>query len=289
MPLFIDREPSQKRNPAIVTEDLSHWIARYENTAEGNDHVFQRFTALTDTVDYLKEHKDFVEANNWGMGFRAFHYLWSLLLDDCHRRFGPFRAMEIGIYMGQVISLWGLIARKQGMEVSITAVSPFAGNQPRLRWVRSFKKRFSSQYKAQKEAGSLYYDDDYLGRTQQIFEKFAGPFEAVDVHQGLSTDRDIINAVSGRRFAIVYIDGDHSYRTVRADIESYAPLVAPGGYLVMDDAAFFLPTVVNADTPFYRGYESVTRACEAIEPMGFDNLLNVGHNRVYRREGGPSS
>ena len=132
---------------------LKTWTSQYRNTADTNDHVFEKFTTLTDTIDFLKEHKDFVEANDWGMGFRAFPYLWLLILADCNRRFGVFSAMEIGVFKGQTISLWGLIARQRGFEIDISAISPFSGNQPNQRCVRSFKKRFSRQYKARKEAG----------------------------------------------------------------------------------------------------------------------------------------
>jgi hypothetical protein len=267
-----------------MSDTLDTWTSRYGNTADGNDEVFERFTALTDTIGFLKEHKDFVEANDWGMGFRAFLYQWLLILEDCHRRFGAVSALEIGVFRGQTLSLWGLIARQRGIELEISALSPFSGNQPKNRWVRSFKKRFSRQYKAQKKAGSLYYDDDFYQRTREIFEKFAGPFDAVHIYKGLSTDPDIQKAVAGNTFEIIYIDGDHSFDAVKSDIAGYAPLVRSGGYLVMDDAGHFLPAKKYDEEPFYKGYESVARACETIEGMGFRNVLNVGHNRVYRRD-----
>jgi len=263
---------------------LKTWTSQYRNTADTNDHVFEKFTTLTDTIDFLKEHKDFVEANDWGMGFRAFPYLWLLILADCNRRFGVVSAMEIGVFKGQTISLWGLIARQRGFEIDISAISPFSGNQPNQRCVRSFKKRFSRQYKARKEAGSLYYDDDYYQQTREIFEKFAGSFDAVHVYKGLSTSSVIYKAVAAKTFEIIYIDGDHSFDAVKSDISWYAPLVRPRGYLVMDDAGFSLPTKKFEDTHFYKGYESVARACEAIAGMGFSNVLNVGHNRIYRRD-----
>lgn len=263
---------------------LETWTSQYRNTANANDQVFEQFTQLTDSVDFLKQHKDFVEANDWGMGFRAFPYLWLLILEDCHRRFGAVSAMEIGVFKGQTISLWGLIARHCRFEIDISAISPFSGNQPKHRWVRSFKKRFSRQYKAQKKAGSLYYDDDFFRQTMEIYEKFVGPFDAVHIHKGLSTSREIHQAVAGKNFKVIYIDGDHSFDAVKSDIAWYAPLVRSGGYLVMDDAGYFLPVEKFAETSFYKGYESVARACEAIEDMGFSNVLNVGHNRVYRRE-----
>ena len=264
-----------------MTESLADWTAGYQCTEEENDRIFDHFAAQTDTLDFLKSHRDFVEENEWGMGFRAFHYMWVLLLEDCHQRFGHVRSLEIGVYMGQVISLWGLIAKNRGLDVEISAISPFSGNQPRLRFIRSICKRFSPRYQARKEAGSLYYDDDFLGRSRFIYEKFAGDFSSVKIYKGLSTDRNIQRKIAENRFHIIYVDGDHSFEAASADIAFYAPLIEPGGYLVMDDAAYFLP-----GTRGFRGYESVARACEKIEPMGFRNILNVGHNRIYQKEAG---
>lgn len=262
-----------------MTDRLADWIRDYECSAQGNEAVFARLGELTDGIDWLKAHRDFVEANAWGMGYRPFHFMWLMILKDAAERFGAVRAMEIGVHKGQVTSLWGMIGKRLGIPVEITAISPFAGNQPKLRIVRSFLKRFSKTYQARRAAGSLYYDEDFLGATREIYEKFAGGFDSVRVVKGLSTDPGVHAKVARDRFEVIYIDGDHSYESVKSDVRWYAPLVVPGGYLVMDDAAYFLP-----GGTFHKGYESVSRACdECVPPLGFDNVLNVGHNRVFRR------
>lgn len=263
-----------------MTESLADLIRDYRCTADHNDRLFAHLGRLADGDPELKAHRDFVEANAWGMGYRPFHYMWLLILKDCAARFGDLSAMEIGVHKGQVTSLWGLIAKRLGIAVDITAVSPFAGNQPKLRIVRSFLKRFSKTYRARRAAGSLYYDEDFLGATREIYERFVGGFDKVRIVKGLSTDPAVRAKVADRAFHVVYIDGDHSYESVKSDIHWYAPLVVPGGYLVMDDAAHFLP-----GETFHKGYESVSRACDDFVPgMGFANVLNVGHNRVFRRQ-----
>lgn len=261
-----------------MTESLSDWIERYRCTEAFNDAIYRRFGELTDGIDYLKQHRDFVEENRWGMGFRPFHYLWYLIFKDCGDRLGTVSALEIGVYMGQVIALWGLLGRRLGVRVEISALSPFASTQPRVRLVKSLRKRFSRRYREQIETGTFSEDENLYGRTREIYERFAGPFDEVHVYRGLSSDRRIRKALADRDFTIVYIDGDHSYEGVRSDLAFYAPRVLPEGYLVMDDAAYFLP-----GTAFHKGFESVARAADAIEAMGFRNVLNVGHNRVYRR------
>jgi hypothetical protein len=46
----------------------------------------------------------------------------------------------------------------------------------------------------------------------------------------------------------------------------------------MDDAAYDQP-----GTTFWKGYETVARACHLLPALGFRNVLNVGHNRVFER------
>ena len=49
---------------------------------------------------------------------------------------------------------------------------------------------------------------------------------------GDSKDPEIIEAVSTRRYDLVFIDGDHSYEGVKADYENYGPL---GNIVVLHD------------------------------------------------------
>lgn len=51
-------------------------------------------------------------------------------------------------------------------------------------------------------------------------------------------------------YDVVYIDADHSYEGVKADIAAYAPLVAPGGYLCGHDHTESWPGVIRAVREF---------------------------------------
>ena len=55
--------------------------------------------------------------------------------------------------------------------------------------------------------------------------------ERREVLQMRSVDAAALMAVQSRRFDLVFIDGDHSYEAVRADIAAWAPLLEPGGWL----------------------------------------------------------
>jgi hypothetical protein len=272
---------SKSSEPAAgaLADGLAGRVAQYRNTATHNDALHAEFTRLTDRVPALKQHRDWVEANRWGYGDRAFHYLWWLALDDLAARFGALRALEIGVFKGQTISLWALIARERGLDVAITAISPFAGNlRPQPRLIRSLRKRLDRRYRAARAAGNLHPVDDYLARNREIFAAFGLDFDRVRAIQGYSTDPAVIAQLEGERFHLVYIDGDHSFDVVSADIATYGPMVEPGGFLVMDDASCELP-----GEGFWKGVAEVSRAARAIPALGFDNPINVGHNRLYRR------
>jgi predicted O-methyltransferase YrrM len=54
--------------------------------------------------------------------------------------------------------------------------------------------------------------------------------------QGTSQDARVVHAAATLGpYDFVFIDGDHTYDSVRADWENYSPLVVPGGVVVFHD------------------------------------------------------
>ena len=70
----------------------------------------------------IREHKKYIIENQKGFGEEAFHAMWFLLLLE----FNPANMLEIGVYRGQVISLWALIDRYMNRACEIHAISPFS-------------------------------------------------------------------------------------------------------------------------------------------------------------------
>src|SRR3990170_2542686 len=68
----------------------------------------------------LRRHKEYFRTR--GFGEDAFHAMWYLLF----REFQPKVCLEIGVYRGQVITLWGLLGRMFGYVPRIHAISPFS-------------------------------------------------------------------------------------------------------------------------------------------------------------------
>lgn len=264
-------------------DTFQNQIDIYENTELHNDLVWSTFAEKTNDIDFLKKHRDFIEINQLGFGDRAFHYMWYLMvihvLENSHKP----KFLEIGVYKGQVISLWALIAKKHGLDIEIFAISPFEGNVSKNKWlnnllVNQIRCIFSKKYRHDKSVGNLHMKLDYSGIINSVFQKFALDINFLHKIKGFSNEKNIFDQVKEEIFDLVYIDGDHAYQTVLSDIYNYATLVKQNGFLVMDDASYFLP-----GTQFWKGYWEVSKACEEIESLGFRNVLNVGHNRVYQR------
>jgi hypothetical protein len=255
------------------------YVAAYRSTAEENDRVWREFTEATDTIDWLREHRDWVARNNWGLGDRAFHFMWYLLLKDAIVPVAEHPALlEIGVFKGQVISLWALIASRCGATPRMVGISPLVGNPAYPRGLHFLMLRVSKRYREDAAVGNLFPHDDYEGSIRRIFQEFGQDFGFMRLLCGSSQDVAIRAQIEGERFDVVYIDGGHRYDQVSQDITSYGPRVKPGGYLVLDDASWFQP-----GSAFFKGFESVSRAAEELDAGVFRNVLNVGHNRIYQR------
>jgi cephalosporin hydroxylase len=128
--------------------------------------------------------------------------------------------------------------------------------------------------------GNIHIQEDFLAHIQKMFTNSGLDLSKVNLIKGYSNDENIVAKVKDLSFDIVYIDGDHSYKVCKEDLDNYAKLIKPNGYLVMDDASNF-----NPGTKFFKGILEVSKACEEIDATVFKNILNVGHNRVYQRIG----
>jgi len=254
-------------------------ILRYQNTAESNDRVFAAYSIATAADPLLASHRAHIDQHKLGFGDPAFHAMWQQLLAAAHARFGPVTALEIGVFKGQVVSLWSLLAKTHGWPLRVHGITPFEGQPlPGVKWWRSVQARLNPWFRERLTSGDFYPEDDYAKIVRRHFEHHGLAFDDVRWVRGYSTDPAVLAAVRNDRFHVIYIDGGHTYAAASADVTNFAPSVERGGFLVMDDASYDLP-----GTAFWKGYESVARACHLLPPLGFKNILNVGHNRIFEK------
>jgi predicted O-methyltransferase YrrM len=254
-------------------------VSEYQNEGNINDRVHEQFEQDTWTHELLSRHRRHVEENKLGFGDAAFHSMWGRLLEAAVKRHGRVHALEIGVFKGQVISLWALLAMTYQWPLKISCVTPLAGNPPppsglghRVRMVVS--KRYREQFRN----GNFYDDEDYGRIIEALFRHFGLDFGNVSVHRGFSSHPAVLHRLAGEEFELVYVDGDHTFAGASHDFRVFGPKVVKGGWLVADDAGCSLP-----GTRFWKGHEAVSRASEILPSLGFRNVLNVGHNRVYEK------
>lgn len=256
-------------------------VHTYRNTADDNDRLHRDLTAATWADPMLAGHRRYVEQNELGFGDPAFHAMWAQLLSAGAQRFGSVRALEIGVFKGQVISLWSLIARTHSLDIHVSGLGPLAG-QPRpvsrYKLLNSLRYRLSRSYREQIDNANFYADADYEGIVRRLFNHFELDFDAVRFYRGFSTDLEILRRLASETYHVIYVDGDHTYEGALHDFRTFGPKIVPGGWLVADDAGGDLPGTI-----FWKGHEGVTRAVRELPSLGFKNVLNVGHNRVYER------
>lgn len=254
-------------------------VARYKNTAADNDRVFAEFAAATWADPILAGHRRHIETHKLGFGDPAFHAMWQTLLAAARERFDHVDALEIGVFKGQVVSLWALLAKVHGWPLRIHAITPFEG-QPLTgnRWWRFLQARLNPWFRERLQSGDFYPEDDYEQIVRRLFSHFQLDFDQVRWIRGYSQAPEVLAAVRADRFNLIYVDGGHTYEAASADIANFASKVTAGGWLVMDDAAHDLP-----GTAYWKGHESVSQACRHLPALGFKNILNVGHNRIFEK------
>lgn len=260
--------------------NLGELVSAYENTAAHNDALHRRLTAATWADPLLGAHRRHVETEKLGFGDAAFHAMWAVLLDAAAERFGEVRALEIGVFKGQIISLWTLLARERNLPVKVSAISPLEG-QPMpghsriLRWLRY---RLDRNFRERVDNGDFYATEDYERIVRAHFAHHVLDFSQIRLHRGYSNDPALLERLERETFHLIYVDGDHTLAGARHDFRTFGPKVVKGGWLVADDAGCFLP-----GTGFWKGHAAVSEAARDLPGLGFTNVLNVGHNRVYQR------
>jgi hypothetical protein len=203
----------------------------------------------------LRAHRAYFREGGRSFGEDAFHVLWYMLL----RKFKPGNFLEIGVYRGQTLSLVALSARMLEFECKVTGLSPFT---------------------AAGDSVSAYRPDvDYFSDTSTNFAYFNLP--APELWRFYSTDTQAAELIASRVWDCVYIDGNHDYEVARHDWLLCSRNLAPGGLIVLDDAA--KGTAYHAPVFATEGHPGPSRLATEIAQPPFREIVRVGHNRVFQK------
>lgn len=203
----------------------------------------------------VRDHRSYYRQNGRGFGEDAFHAMWFAVL----REFKPDQCLEIGVYRGQVISLWALISHRLGFSCEVHGISPFtpAG-----------------------DGVSVYMDKiDYLEDTLQHFRHFG--LSKPNLIRAFSTDQVALEHIRSRRWSLIYVDGNHDYEVALMDYEVCKDNLSDGGLLVMDDSSLY--TDYSPPRFSFAGHPGPSRVVQerAMKELSF--LGGVGHNNVFMK------
>jgi predicted O-methyltransferase YrrM len=202
----------------------------------------------------IREHRDYFCRESRGFGEEAFHSMWYMLIKE----FKPKQFLEIGVYRGQVISLWALIGKLECIKTDIHCISPF---------------------KAISDSVSNYQNISFLDDVLLNFREFGLP--APRYVEALSTDPRAVEYMKKNSFDCIYIDGSHDYEVVLADYRNSVASLKPGGILVMDDSS--LGTDFSPPKFSFAGHPGPSRVAREFADRELVFLAGVGHQNVYRR------
>jgi len=224
----------------------------WKNSPAHHKMVNESFASSVNADPSLKAHRDFVEQNVFGFGERSFQWLHKLIVDDMPDNFA---FMEIGVFKGQILSLYKMLADVTGKSVTRYGVTPLstAGGV----WESDYKRDIE-----------FIHDTFMLDKDYQLLV-------------GLSTDPAIIQEAQSLSVDVLYIDGGHDHATVVSDIVNYIPIIKPGGYLIIDDCA----NDMSMPWGYFTGIQEVTDATGSIMNThpDYEFLFNVVHNKVWRK------
>ncbi len=242
------------RSRGDLSQDLSFTEATRRFPDRNDLHAYMHRFFYESLPETLRLHREYFSKEGRGFGEPAFHSMWYLLL----REFRPTNLLEIGVYRGQVVSLWTLIGRELSIPVGVRCISPFssAGDQV-----------------------SRYRQLDYLEDVMRNFDHFQLP--RPNYLKGFSTDPQAIAYLRAEPLDFVYIDGGHDYDVVLSDYRNSVDALKPGGILVMDDASLgtnFAPPKFS-----FAGHPGPSKVAREIADKELQFLGGVGHQNVYRK------
>lgn len=240
--------------PGDLKRPLRFEELRARNLSRNQEYAFFDYFYCRFLPAEFVRHRRYFQQERRGFGEDAFHPMWYVLFD----RFRFRRVLEIGVYQGQVVTLWGLLARHLGYACEVHALSPFV---------------------EQGDSVSRYEKRDYLEDLANHSAFFGLPLPMLC--RSHSTSPEAEDYVASRSWDLIYIDGNHDYEVALHDWRLSGRAVRTGGLVVMDDAALgtdFSPPVFAS-----AGHPGPSRVVNEAGLSEFAEIMGVGHNRVFMK------
>ena len=203
----------------------------------------------------IKNHREYIVKNNKGFGESAFHAMWWKLLLE----FKPVHVLEIGVYRGQVVSLWTLIAKLAHHDIDVNGISPFS----------SFGDSVSKYMR----------DLDYYQDVKKTFEHLE--LKKPTFIKGFSRCHESVCFIKSKAWDMIYIDGGHDYEDVLFDYKICLENLNVGGILVLEDASLYTDYIPVSFS--FAGHPGPSLVAREFADKEMDFIGAVGHNNIYMK------
>lgn len=223
-----------------------------------NDELYRQLHAYAHQVlpDPLIKHRAYYSKEFRGFGEDAFHAMWYLLL----KYFRPKTCLEIGVYRGQVVSLWALIAKLESFECEIHGISPFTSAGDGV-----------STY-----LSGLDYKADVLSHHDHF------NLNHPSLHKCYSNEQQALEIISSKKWDLIYIDGSHDYEVVLSDFRAAKGNLAPQGIIVLDDSSALME--YNPPRFAFKGHPGPSQVAVDIASKEMKHISTIGHNNIFMNE-----
>lgn len=205
----------------------------------------------------IQKHRKFFDMNQRGFGEDAFHAMWWLLFQE----YKPHNCLEIGVYRGQTISLWSLIAKMLNFSSSIVGISPMTSIGDTV-----------SCYPEE-----INYEEDIINNFDHF--KLKHP----KLIQAYSTDERAIKEIETTKWDLIYIDGSHDFDIALQDYLHCKENLSKPGLLIFDDSSLgsnYKPLKFS-----FAGHPGPSRICNEYAMREMKFLGGIGHINIFQRKG----
>jgi hypothetical protein len=244
----------QRKISHLKDYSLGELISEFPSRNDVYCYMFNHFHNVAPRE--IRLHREYFSKEKRGFGEDAMHSMWWHIFRD----FRPEKCLEIGVYRGQIISLWSLLAKEMNFSCEIHGISPFS----------------ESGDKVSKYIGELNYYDDVLKNINYF--NLPSPY----LLKAYSTEIKAINHIRGKKWDLIYIDGNHDYEVALSDYKLCRDSLANNGLLVMDDSSLY--TDYNPPAFAFKGHTGPSRVVQELAMNDMKFIGSTGHNNIFQRK-----
>ena len=205
----------------------------------------------------LVAHRRYFSKFSRGFGENAFHSMWYLLFSE----FKPIHCLEIGVYRGQVITLWAILANKLNIQSEISCVSPFSAAGDNVSTYRT----------------DINYLQDTIVNHHHFkisLPKFCTEF---------SNSKKAHDFIAEKKWDLIYIDGSHEEQIVQQDFEIAFANLADNGIIILDDSSLYFDYQPSKTS--FAGHPGPSKVTQELVIRHMSLFGGVGHNNIFLKQG----